>query len=143
MEVRVATVCDFAQVREGLLFVSSGGITRLRRPSLPAPAGVMVAFVGAFDSIELQRPHEIELYVRSQDGHEHGNIAGVFGLNGPPNIHPGEKQQLPLAFDLRTMSLDREGAYDIAIYIDGTHKVTLTVYLELVTPPPADQPDEE
>ena len=45
MDIRVATLCDFAQVREGLLFVSSAGITRVYRESFPAPIGVMLALV--------------------------------------------------------------------------------------------------
>jgi glutamate-5-semialdehyde dehydrogenase len=40
MDVTTAMLADFAQVREGLLFVSSGGITRCYREQLPAPLGV-------------------------------------------------------------------------------------------------------
>ena len=36
-------LCDFAQVREGLLFVSSGGITRVAAPALGAPVSISVA----------------------------------------------------------------------------------------------------
>ena len=43
MEVTTAMLSDFAQVREGLLFVSSGGITRCYREQLPAPLGVHLA----------------------------------------------------------------------------------------------------
>ena len=55
--VRSAMLCDFAQVREGLLFVSSGGITRVAAPALGAPvsisvAGELEAFDGAFEHEE-------------------------------------------------------------------------------------------
>ena len=45
MEIRVATICDFAQVRDGLLSVISAGITRVWRSQYPAPLGVMLALV--------------------------------------------------------------------------------------------------
>ena len=35
MELTTALLCDHVQVREGLLFIVAGGITRLRRPSYP------------------------------------------------------------------------------------------------------------
>lgn len=45
MEIRVATICDFAQVREGLLSVLSAGVTRVWQTQYPAPLGVMVALI--------------------------------------------------------------------------------------------------
>ena len=39
MELTTALLCDHVQVREGLLFIVAGGITRLRRPSYPAALG--------------------------------------------------------------------------------------------------------
>lgn len=45
MQLASAILCDFAQVREGLLFVSGGGITRIWRETFPAAAGVSLALV--------------------------------------------------------------------------------------------------
>ena len=35
-QLKALVLCDFAQVREGLLFVQSGGLTRLVAPKFPA-----------------------------------------------------------------------------------------------------------
>jgi len=40
MKLEAALLCDFAEVREGLLFVVAGGITRVARASLPDRLGL-------------------------------------------------------------------------------------------------------
>ena len=57
--VRSAMLCDFAQVREGLLFVSSGGITRVAAPALGAPVSISVAGELEVLSYEAGTTHEI------------------------------------------------------------------------------------
>ena len=68
MDVTTAMLADFAQVREGLLFVSSGGITRCYREQLPAPLGVHLAIVLELDRLEAERPHEVRVVVVDEDG---------------------------------------------------------------------------
>lgn len=53
-------LCDFAQVREGLLFVASGGITQVRSRTLPLCAAVVVALAPD----DLGQPMELRLVLK-------------------------------------------------------------------------------
>ena len=61
MKVVTATLCDFGQIREGLLSVLSGGITRLKRPAFPAPLGCHLALILEMSSIELEDTREVSV----------------------------------------------------------------------------------
>src|SRR5687768_552007 len=99
MDVTTALLCDFAQVREGLLFVSSGGVTDMWRESFPAPFGVCLALVIELDSIERQRPHQLEVFILDQDGGEAAAIKAAFQAAAPTS--PTTVVQAPLSIDLR------------------------------------------
>ena len=45
LDLSTAVLCDFAQVRDRLLFVASGAVSRLYRRELPSPLGLMVGLV--------------------------------------------------------------------------------------------------
>ena len=59
MEIQAAILCDSATVREGLLHVLGGGINRLYRSELPAPLGVALALLVAFEPEEVDQLHEV------------------------------------------------------------------------------------
>lgn len=132
MKVTTALLCDFAQVREGLLFVSSGGVTRLYRETLPAPMGICYAVVVTLDRIELQRPHEFQIVVMDVDGSQVAEARGGFQLE-PINLEVGEKQQVPLAIDLRMAGVDAYGPHSVSLYIDGNLSHETAFYV--VQPP--------
>ena len=56
--------------RDGLLFVLSGGITRIMRDSFPAALGTCLALMLEFDTTETDRPHQLEILVVGEDGEE-------------------------------------------------------------------------
>ena len=60
-----AMLCDFAQVRENLLFVSSAGISRLYHPSAPVRPNLFVAGIVEVGPAEFDRTHELRVRVRS------------------------------------------------------------------------------
>ena len=80
MDVTTAMLADFAQVREGLLFVASGGVTRCYRDQLPAPLGVFLATVLELDRLEAERVHEVHVVVVDEDGQQLAEIAGEIQL---------------------------------------------------------------
>ena len=129
MEVTTALLCDSAQIREGLLFVMAGGITRIRRTSYPANFAAAVAVVLELDSIEAQRSHEFELVVVGEDGEELARVAAQIQL-GEAQVHFGENIQVPLAVDLHGAVLPSAGAYELRLYIDGNHRRTLQFWAE-------------
>jgi hypothetical protein len=133
LEISSALLCDFAQVRDGLLFVSSGGITRMWRPELPAGMDVWLAIVVEVDAVEGRVPHEILVRIVDEDGGEAASIQGGFQLNAEVDLHVGERLLMPMPFDLRGIALQRYGAYDVSIYIDNQVRRTLNFWCY---PPP-------
>lgn len=133
MEISSALLCDFAQVREGLLFISSGGVTRLWRPELPAPLGVMLAAVVEIDVVEARVSHEIQVRIVDEDGGEAASIHGGLEVGENVELNVGERLVMPIPFDVRNVALPRYGAYDVSIYVDDQHQRTLNFWC---FPPP-------
>lgn len=132
MDVTTAMLADFAQVREGLLFVASGGITRCYREQLPAPLGVHLAIVLELDRLEAERAHEVRVVVVDEDGGELAEISGEIQL-GETQLMMGENLNLPITFDLRNVPVERFGAVEVRCYVGGEHRSTLPLWV-LQTP---------
>jgi hypothetical protein len=129
VEVTTALLCDGAQIREGLLFVMAGGITRIRRTSYPANLAAAAAVVLELDSIEAERVHEFELVVVGEDGQELARVAAQIQV-GEAQVHFGENIHVPLAVDLHGAALPGAGAYELRLYIDGNHRRTIQFWAE-------------
>ena len=127
MDIRVATLCDFAQVREGLLFVSSAGITRVYRESFPAPIGVMLALVLEMSPVEAAEPNKIRVRVEDADGRKLAEMVGELQVKLGSGHDPGELVNVPFVADFRAMKLPSPGRYQVAINPDpeGTNPVAL------------------
>lgn len=130
MEVTTALLADHVQVREGLLFVLSGGITRIRRPSYPAQLGAGVAVVLELDAFEAERGHQFELVVVGEDGEEVGRIAADLQVGERTGAYAGENIHVPLAIDMQGAVVPRPGAYELRIYVDGRHRRTMQFWAE-------------
>jgi hypothetical protein len=126
VKVTTGILCDFASVREGLLFVVGGGITRVRRAQYPAPFGCSVALLVEVHQMELARPHELELRVVGPDGENVANIKGGFQASGPTDLDIGESLPIPVVIDLRGAELPKPGRYSVETSIDGSHQLTLS-----------------
>jgi hypothetical protein len=128
MEITTAMLADFAQVREGLLFVSSGGITRCYRDDLPAPLGVFLAVVLALDKVEAERTHDVEVRVVDEDGGQLAEIAGQIQL-GEPQLLLNESLNLPITFDLRNVPVERFGNVEARLYVGGELRTSLGLWV--------------
>ena len=115
MEIRVATICDFAQVREGLLSVISAGVTRLWRSQYPAPLGVMVALIFELVPGSASIPREVRFRVENADGARLAEAVGAIQVDPSPGLDPGEMLTLPLVVDFRDLQLPAAGRYQIVI----------------------------
>jgi Family of unknown function (DUF6941) len=119
MRVDTALLCDYASVRENLLHVIAGGITRLWRAEYPAPMNVCLALIFGVHQMEFEAPHEVAVRIIGQDGQEIVNIQGGF-QTGAIEVEVGEELLVPVAFDLRNAGLPGQGAYTVEISVDGT-----------------------
>ena len=128
MQVTTALLCDFAQVRANMLFVLSGGITRLNRPAWPASMQCSLALMIEMHPTESARPHELEVIIQGQDGERIGEVAGAFQLDvetQPLDLDVGESLHLPVALNLAGIGVPKPGPYSIELLIDGAHVRTL------------------
>ena len=127
MDIRVATLCDFAQVREGLLFVSSAGITRVYRESFPAPIGVMLALVLEMSPVEAAQSNKITVRIEDADGQKLAEMVGEVQVKLGSGHDPGELVNVPFVADFRAMKLPSPGRYQVAIQpaMDGANPVAL------------------
>jgi hypothetical protein len=135
LKLTTAILADFAQVREGLLHVVSGGITRAYRAELPGPLSINLAIVVQMDAVETQRPHDFLVVVMDEDGGELAKVEGQFQLESG-ELGVGETTQLPIAFDLRNATVSRYGSHTVGIYVDGHNQENLQL---TVLPQPQSQ----
>lgn len=137
MKITTGLLCDFASVREGLLFVVGGGVTRIRRAQYPAAFGCSVALLVELHQMELSRPHELELRVLGPDGEDVANVKAGFQARGT-DLDIGENLPVPVVLDLRNAALEKPGRYSIEASIDGGHQLTLS--FRAMLPPAMEDP---
>ncbi len=129
-------LADFAQVREGLLFVVGGGITRLYAPELPAPMNVCLVLAIELHRMEREQPHELNVQIMDEDGGQVAEIKGGFQMQNTQAAHH-ETVNIPMVFDLRMVGLARYGFHVVEVSIDGHHERTLQF---LLGTPPSTEP---
>jgi hypothetical protein len=120
MELPAILLCDTATVREGLLHVLGGGLTRLWRPQLPAALNITVAGLVALEEHELDRPHEIHIAVNGPDGSRVLDAMGGFQIPRPPKLETGEKTLSPLLIPLPPQAgTNAWGKHIAEVILDG------------------------
>jgi hypothetical protein len=119
VELKAAVICDAASVREGLLHLLGGGITRVWREDIPAALGVALALIVDLPPEVMFDPHEVTVaFVRDDDDEQLSEIKGAFQVGQELRLEPGEHQLVPMVFDLHGAVIERYGAYTFHIAID-------------------------
>ena len=114
-------ICDHAQVRENLLMVLSGGITRLHVTEVPTAVHFSVALVIEIPYSELSDGHEVRMVV--VDPETAGPIAEPFIANLPADpvtasrIYPGEPILVPLTVAV-SLAIEHTGQFDVRVSVD-------------------------
>ena len=127
--LRASILCDFAQVRDGVLFVASGGITRVAATSVPANLRLYLALVIEVGPDELDKVHEFRVRITAnQSVNVLVNSSFSFGPMQSPGTFAGEATQFPLVVDIKA-ELPEWGAYDIAVTLDNEPEMPLTFWL--------------
>ena len=113
-------LCDFAQVREGLLFIQSGGLTRLVAPTFPAKFACRVACLVYLPPDEADVAHEMVIKVKSAA--TASSVATVkvelHGTPVPTGLQPGEGRQIPIVVPLDSVVFPTPGEYDLQAEVD-------------------------
>lgn len=135
MKISTAMLCDAATVREGLLHVLGGGVTRLGRGEFPARMDVELALMVRQHPTEFDGRHMMRVVVQSADGDE---VAGAELTWGPVQVLDGEvhgEAWQPVVVPLRLVQLPGPGDYSVEVLIDGIHQVSLPFVAVQQQPP--------
>ncbi|MCO5330969.1 MAG: hypothetical protein M9961_12910 [Ilumatobacteraceae bacterium] len=128
-------LCDFAQVRDRLLFVSSGGISRVVQPTFPGHLRIHLALVVHVPAGLFGPQHEVLIRLKYPDDVAViGSISVKVTVPSPPTgAQPGEGVNVPQVIDLSPVVFPHPGQVDLQVSIDGEPAGDLTFWL-LQTP---------
>ena len=122
-----ALLCDAATVREGLLHILGGGITRLHRGEFPAPMQVTLVAQVVLTPAEIIFPHDVTALIQTEDGDLVVQATGHLESGEPnPLLEPGESVILPFVINLTNVVVPAAGGYSIEISVDDVHQTSLT-----------------
>ena len=125
--VASALLCDAATVREGLLHILGGGITRLHRGEFPAPMQVTLVAQIVLTPSEIGFPHDVTAVIQTEDGDVVVQAKGHLEPGEPnPMLEPGESVILPLVINLAGVVVPGPGGYSIEVLVDDVHQSSLT-----------------
>jgi hypothetical protein len=127
MRIDCALLCDAATVREGLLHILGGGVTRINRPEFPAPAGIALALRIVLHRTEAAQPHQARFILQSEDGRPVVEGELTFSTEGGSldALMPGEELSLPISLPFQNVSVPSAGGYSFEILIDGIHQLSV------------------
>jgi hypothetical protein len=132
--VASALLCDAATVREGLLHILGGGITRLHRAEFPSPMQVTLVAQVVLTPAEIGLPHDVTAIIQTEDGELVVQANGHLQPGEPnPLLEPGESVILPLVINLSNVEVPAPGGYSIEIGVDEVHQTSLTFRAVLAT----------
>jgi hypothetical protein len=125
VQLLAALLCDFAQVRDGLMVIVATPITRVVRPEYPSPLKLALAVVveGAPGDI-VGLPHEVQVIVSiAGQSVAEARLAFSIGEENVAHLAPGETVNLPLVIDMSELALPTEGPYTILVRLNGGEAV--------------------
>lgn len=134
MRLVAALICDYAEIREGLLTIVSAGITRLWRDSLPAPMEVFLALQLEVSPQERPFPHEVRVEVTGPSRRRVAEIRAALQVAKEGNLDPDEPALMSIPLDLRSAAVSEYGWHTITISVDSEEAHALHVK---VAPRPA------
>ena len=121
---------DYAQVRDRLLFVSSGGISRVVQSSFPAHPRIHLALVVHLPVNTLGTSHRVLIKLKYPD---HAAVIGQIeikiNLDQVLGANPGEGINVPQAIDLAPVVFPHPGQVDVQVAIDDEPAGDLTFWI--------------
>jgi len=121
---------DYAQVRDRLLFVSSGGISRVVQSTFPAHPRIHLALVVHLPVGTLGRVHRVKIKLKYPD---HAAVIGQVEININTDqiagVNAGEGINIPQAIDLAPVAFAHPGQVDVQVSINDEPAGDLTFWL--------------
>ncbi len=139
MRVTCALLCDAATVREGLLHVLGGGVTRIWRTEVPTALGVDLALLLSMDQAEQDEPHNVRAVLYGPDVTSIMEVGGVVQYNGGARLEPNEEHSIAMAFPFRDAVVNTYGRHVIDLTVDDESHRRVDVWVlhpeEMSLPP--------
>ena len=119
LDLTTLTLCDFANVREGMINIVSGGITRIAvHGEFPAHVDSYIAMSIYIQPHRVGEEHNGRVTLRYPDTME--EIARFdFGFNVNGDRYPGEGLFFPVALPLRGVAFPHTGQIDLSVALNG------------------------
>ena len=127
MKLDWAMLANFAEVREGLVFVVGGGIDTVNTPQLPAPLNATILVRLLLHRTEANKQHSLELEITDEDGNSLAKVQAGFMVANIPDLPVGWEIPGMFALNVHGLQLAREGRYAIEISADNVHLRTLNL----------------
>ncbi len=131
MKLDVALLCDAATVREGLLHVLGGGVTKLSRPDYPAPLGVQLAVRVTGEWSEASGTHKLEVALVDADSEQ----VALFGADLTFQQDPEPDRELPFSgafvVPVQAVPLPAPDVYRFIVRLDGAEAAVVPFRAEL------------
>ena len=133
LDLTTVSLCDYANVREGLLNVVSGGITRVAvHAGFPAQIEAHLAMSVYVHPHLVGRAHNGRVILRFPDTAE--EIARVdFEFNVDAERQPGEGLNIPFALPLRGVTFPHAGQVDVSVSLNDAPAGMLSFWVNDAT----------
>jgi hypothetical protein len=134
VKLQSMVLADHASVREGLLTMVSGGVTRVTVPSFPTGVNATVALLFYMPADAFGVMHSGALTLRYADGDCEPIARADIALRADsnPQLRPGEPVYFPATVPLLGLLFDRAGMIDINLSINGALTGHWTFWLDLL-----------
>jgi hypothetical protein len=131
MDVRSLVLCDFAQVREGLMTIVSGGVTRVRPPVYPATFGLHIAVMLELSPDDFGQTHECRVSVAvAETSLKLVEMVTNFVQQPHPSAQPGEPMVIPLAINFSQVAILEPGQYDVKVAVGATTELVSVWFIQ-------------
>ena len=127
MKLDWAMLANFAEVREGLVFVVGGGIDTVNTAQLPAPLNATILVRLLLHRTEANKQHSLELEITDEDGNSVAKVQAGFMVANNPDLPVGWDIPGMFALNVHGLQLAKEGRYAIEISADNVHLRTLNL----------------
>ena len=127
-------LCDSARVREGLLHLLGGGITRLWRDRYPTQMGVDLAVIVTLTPAERASAHTLDVNILGADGEQIAQVQGEFQVEAGGDVEAWASSIVPLVLPLQNVALPEAGDYMIDVLVDKQSRRSINIRAAPRTP---------
>lgn len=122
-------LANYAEVNNGLLYISGGGwdTITVQAPIEGTPEGVFTVVQGTlvirllFHQTETGRDHTFRVSIVDEDGNEIGSAGGEMRVTRTPGLPVGWPQAVNLPIPLTGVAVPKPGMYTISCQVNDQH----------------------